>query len=182
MTLLQSTCPRDGVATNISCSRCGDPICPQCMVYTPVGNKCRDCSEIGGPEIFKVAQADVVRGAVIGGIGSVAIGVVAGALAWVLWSVDILEGLPATIWWVVVVGLNIGGALATSRLLTLAVGAKYSNSLRVLAGLLGLTFFIAEVGTAAAFDVGPIVLNLPGMIGFGIGTYYGMNRFKVPGQ
>jgi hypothetical protein len=32
------------VETWVSCSECGDPICPDCMVQGPVGNKCRRCA------------------------------------------------------------------------------------------------------------------------------------------
>lgn len=30
--------------TNVSCSNCGQGLCPECMVYTPVGIKCRECA------------------------------------------------------------------------------------------------------------------------------------------
>jgi hypothetical protein len=32
------------VETGVSCSSCGKPICPDCMVPAPVGIKCRDCA------------------------------------------------------------------------------------------------------------------------------------------
>ena len=32
------------VETAVSCSNCGKPICPDCMVMAPVGIKCRDCA------------------------------------------------------------------------------------------------------------------------------------------
>jgi hypothetical protein len=32
------------VETWVSCAECGDPICPDCMVQGPVGNKCRKCA------------------------------------------------------------------------------------------------------------------------------------------
>jgi hypothetical protein len=33
-----------GVETAVSCSDCGKPICPDCMVAAPVGMKCRECA------------------------------------------------------------------------------------------------------------------------------------------
>jgi membrane associated rhomboid family serine protease len=30
--------------TGVSCSNCGNPICPDCMTTTPVGMRCPDCS------------------------------------------------------------------------------------------------------------------------------------------
>ena len=34
-----------GVVTGLSCSRCGKPICPQCMVQAHVGIRCRECGK-----------------------------------------------------------------------------------------------------------------------------------------
>ena len=30
--------------TGVSCSNCGNPICPDCMTSTPVGMRCPDCA------------------------------------------------------------------------------------------------------------------------------------------
>src|SRR3954454_2884076 len=30
--------------TGVSCSNCGNPICPDCMTPTPVGMRCPDCA------------------------------------------------------------------------------------------------------------------------------------------
>jgi hypothetical protein len=34
------------VETGVSCSNCGVPICPDCMVPAPVGIKCRECARM----------------------------------------------------------------------------------------------------------------------------------------
>lgn len=30
--------------TNVSCASCGEGLCPECMVFTPVGVKCKECA------------------------------------------------------------------------------------------------------------------------------------------
>ena len=35
--------------TGVSCSNCGNPICPDCMTSTPVGMRCPDCSQAEDP-------------------------------------------------------------------------------------------------------------------------------------
>lgn len=41
-----TTCYRHpGRETNVSCSNCGNPICPECMTPSPVGMRCPDCSQ-----------------------------------------------------------------------------------------------------------------------------------------
>jgi hypothetical protein len=32
--------------TLVTCSDCGKPLCPDCMVYTPVGIKCKECAKM----------------------------------------------------------------------------------------------------------------------------------------
>jgi len=51
-----------GVETRLTCSNCGNPICPRCMVTTAVGQKCADCarqprSAKGAPPPVLVARA-----------------------------------------------------------------------------------------------------------------------------
>ncbi len=36
------------VETRLTCSNCGDPICPRCMVATAVGQKCPRCARQSG--------------------------------------------------------------------------------------------------------------------------------------
>src|SRR3954467_2132961 len=39
-------CPRHrAVETYLRCSRCGVPICPKCLVHTPVGARCPNCGK-----------------------------------------------------------------------------------------------------------------------------------------
>jgi len=37
------TCERDGTSTRLTCVRCATPVCPLCLVRTPVGMKCATC-------------------------------------------------------------------------------------------------------------------------------------------
>jgi len=54
-----STCYRHkGRATNVSCSSCGRPICPDCMTSTPVGMRCPECSR----QKTKVRTATTLQG------------------------------------------------------------------------------------------------------------------------
>ncbi len=46
------------VETNLGCSKCGDLICPDCLVYTHVGARCLDCALI--PEITIFSQSSKI--------------------------------------------------------------------------------------------------------------------------
>ena len=68
------------VETNISCSNCGRPVCPKCMVYTPVGIKCPDCARqrgraVAGPRPIYYLRA-AGAGLISGPIGGVLLGLV----------------------------------------------------------------------------------------------------------
>ena len=186
--LSMTECPRDsGVETNLRCARCGDPICPRCMVYAPVGSKCPDCASIGGPQIFKVTQNDLIKIGVLGGLAAVGIGAVAAVVLTALWSLDILEGTSSTIWLIVVGVFQFAGAVGVSQAMMFIGGRKYSTSLRIMAGLLALLFYVAEVmvveiisGIVSSPNLHPgIVVHLPGLIGFAFGTYFAMQRFRT---
>ena len=62
------------VETALTCASCGTPICPKCMVTTPVGMKCRDCGTSRGTELFKVRPERFV----LAGITALIAGVIAG--------------------------------------------------------------------------------------------------------
>lgn len=42
------------VETALTCATCGKPICPDCMVETPVGMKCQDCGRAPVPAIYRL--------------------------------------------------------------------------------------------------------------------------------
>lgn len=60
--------------TYVSCSTCGKPICPDCMVYSPVGIKCKECARLPrsarvvfGPDRWaRSLAAALVGGGVVG--------------------------------------------------------------------------------------------------------------------
>jgi membrane associated rhomboid family serine protease len=59
------TCYRHpGRETAVSCSNCGRPICPDCMVYAAVGIKCPECA--GQPTGPRAAKQRAGRAAVVG--------------------------------------------------------------------------------------------------------------------
>ena len=57
----EETAPRcanhPNVETLVSCSNCGKPICPDCMVHAPVGVKCRDCARMPRSALVRLKPA-----------------------------------------------------------------------------------------------------------------------------
>ncbi len=90
------------VETELSCGRCGKPICPRDVVHTPVGGRCRQCAGIRRLPTYQVPRAYVARSAAAALLGGAAAGV-----AWWLvlpYSVGFFFG--------VLVALGLGYAVA----------------------------------------------------------------------
>jgi hypothetical protein len=61
------------VETFLRCGRCDKPICPRCMIQTPVGSRCRDCAQLRRLPMFVLRPLDYLKaiGAALGaGIGA----------------------------------------------------------------------------------------------------------------
>jgi hypothetical protein len=65
-----------GVPTVLRCGKCDRPICPRCLIQTPVGGRCRDCAQMRRLPMYEASPADLVRGALVaiglgiaGGVG-----------------------------------------------------------------------------------------------------------------
>ncbi len=56
-----ATHPR--VETNLKCGKCGKPICPRCMVQTPVGARCPECARLYKLPTYRVSSLYYLRAA-----------------------------------------------------------------------------------------------------------------------
>lgn len=65
------------VETELTCGRCGKPICPRDVVQTPVGGRCRQCAGIRRMPTYHVPPVFLARGAAAA-LG----GGAAGGVAW----------------------------------------------------------------------------------------------------
>ena len=114
-----TTCPRHPkVETSLRCAACGTPICPQCLVQTPVGAKCRDCGSQRGVSLFTLGPASAV-----GAVGaSVLAGVVAG------WGVEFGLGF-------VMLFLAFGFGAFAGEMILRASGRKRGLKMELIAGI-----------------------------------------------
>ncbi|MGE0598485.1 MAG: J domain-containing protein [Dehalococcoidia bacterium] len=111
-------CARDPeVETALRCSRCDTPICPKCMVMTPVGARCRDCARIARSPVYTVTGASLARAvgaAVVGGTGM--------GLIWGFASQNIVGVQYGGIFMSLILGVALGYAF--TRIMELATNRK----------------------------------------------------------
>ncbi|HEY7063649.1 MAG TPA: hypothetical protein VII06_19375 [Chloroflexota bacterium] len=54
------------VETALRCGRCDTPICPRCLVMTPVGARCRDCAQLRKHPVYDVRLVHYLRAGAAG--------------------------------------------------------------------------------------------------------------------
>lgn len=108
------------VETELSCGKCEKPICPRCLVHTPVGARCRECAQVRRIPTYNMSNTTFLRagGAALGaGIGIGA--------AWAFFN------LVTYVFYGVLAGLAIGYAIG--ELVSLATNRKAGPPLQAIA-------------------------------------------------
>lgn len=62
------------VETELACGRCEKPICPRCLVHTPVGARCRQCAGLRRLPTYEVSPVYYVRGGSAAALSGAALG------------------------------------------------------------------------------------------------------------
>ena len=111
------------VETNLRCGKCGKPICPKCLVQTPVGARCPDCAQLSKLPTYRVSTQYYLRAGGTGLGTAIVCGVIWGAIEWVIpfFSLNLLLA-PAA-------GYVIG------EVISLSVNRKRGTGLAVVGGI-----------------------------------------------
>jgi hypothetical protein len=111
------------VETNLRCGKCEKPICPRCMIQTPVGARCRECARLYKLPTYQVSGMHYIR-AIAAAIG------IAGVCG-VLWG--LLDNfIPFLYIFNIVLAGGVGYACA--QIISLAVNRKRGVGLAIIAG------------------------------------------------
>src|SRR4051812_8829736 len=147
------------VETYLRCGRCDTPICPRCLIQTPVGSRCRPCARIRKLPIFVLSPLDYLKAVGAALIASVVAGAVLALLLQMAPFLGILR-------FFLMAGLGYVVGEAVSR----CTGRKRGNVLGVIAGIavvIGVivgqaVFFMSTGGDAVlAFPVAVASAVLP---------------------
>jgi hypothetical protein len=93
-----------GTETVLRCGRCETPICPRCMIDTPVGKRCPTCARVKR-FVLMVKPAELAR-AIVFGVAAGAVGTV------VLTLLDALARFPGPLIGLAIVGFGVGQAVS----------------------------------------------------------------------
>jgi hypothetical protein len=68
------------VETELACGKCGKPICPRCLVHTPVGARCRECANLRRLPQYNISPLILLRAALASAVAGAVLGLIWGIL------------------------------------------------------------------------------------------------------
>ena len=153
------------VETNLCCGKCGKPICPRCMVQTPVGARCRECARLYRLPTFRVSGTYYLRagGAALG--SAVVTGLIWGVLGGILHFFLLNLVLAAA------VGYAVGEAVSFSA------NRKRGRWLAVGGGGGGGVSYVVSIFSFGGLPSGAFELIFD-LVGIGIGIYVAVSRLR----
>lgn len=164
------------VETYLRCGKCDTPICPKCMVQTPVGSRCRACAQLKKLPQFEVSPLRYLQA------GGAAVG--AALVVGGIWG--LIPPLPfgnlIAAW---LAGWAVGEA--TYR----AAGFRSSRGLKIIAGSCVVLAYAISVAMVLVVVVGVPLSGLPSvglarllrldpflLITLAVGVYFGVSRVR----
>src|SRR5262249_25753618 len=146
--------------TALRCSRCETPICPRCLVHTPVGARCRDCARISHSPIYVLSGQHIVRAALASIIGGVIMGLIWGFIL-----------LPFTVGFLsIFIGAGLGYVF--TRLLELATNRKRGPAVVAFA-IVGIL-----IAWGMQFLFVPPRIALYGLVAVGVAIYFAYQNLR----
>ncbi len=122
-----------GVETSLRCNKCGKPICPRCMVQTPVGARCPDCARLYKLPTYRVSARYYLRGA------GTALGMA--VVSGVIWGV--VGGLLPFFYFNLLLGPGVGFAIG--EVISISVNRKRGKGLAAIAGVAVVISYLVSI-------------------------------------
>ena len=158
--------------TLLSCSKCDKPICPRCLVHTPVGARCKECANVRPSPIYQISTLYYLKAAGAG-LGLA----LAGGVVWAL-----LRDIPfASIITSIIVGVAIGEGISRVANRKRGLGLQVIASVSVIA-----SSFVGKAIQAAFFhDLSGqtfmryvISVDVYLLLFLGVGVFYAIGRLR----
>ena len=146
--------------TALRCAQCGTPICPRCLVMTPVGAKCASCARARRLPTFVLSPLNVVLAVVGALVGAIALGLVGSIILRIVPLFAMLFPFVA--------------GLALAEIVSRSANRKRHRLLQVIAGLgVVLSYLILAMGdflVRAPLDLIGSGMLIPMMLNTLVGT------------
>jgi len=149
------------VETNLRCGKCDTPICPKCMVQTPVGARCPDCAKLAKLPTYRVSTKYylIAAGTALGMaiVCGIAWGVVRAYVPSILFNLLLAAG----------VGFAIG------EVVSLSVNRKRGTGLAVVGGIAVPISYLVSIPLAWGASFHPLDL-----LAIALGIFVAVTRLR----
>lgn len=142
-----------GTITYLRCQQCGTPICPRCLVMTPVGAKCRRCARVRRLPTFDLSPVVLVAAILASVGGGIALGLIGSAASHAIPIVGMLVGMI----------FPFLAGLALAEVVNRVTNHKRHTALKAIAGAgVVVSYFALALGDFIL--IGPLALLQSGML------------------
>ena len=156
------------VETNLRCGKCDKPICPRCLVQTPVGARCRECARPLKLPTFSISTWYYLKAVGTGLAMAVICGLVWGAIEWIipLLSFNLL--------------LAPGAGYTISEIISRSVNHKRGTVLAIIAGVAVTISYLITFLFPGGFPFIPFSLlrSALSLIALALGVYVAVIRLR----
>jgi hypothetical protein len=156
------------VETNLRCGKCGKPICPRCMVQTPVGARCRECAKLSKLPTYRISTIYYLRAVGTALVMAIVCGIIWGIIEKYLLSY--FFGFFSLI-------LAAGVGYAIGEVVSRSVNRKRGRWLAVAGGIAVVISYLVNIFSFGIIPFGlfRIVFDL---VAIGIGIYVAVTRLR----
>ncbi len=149
-----------GTETALRCSRCETPICPNCLIQSPVGARCPDCAQVKKSPIYTLDRKQFFLGLLTAIGGGVGMGI--------LWSW--FGSLTGGFFFLIFLGIGLGFGI--TKLLDFSTGQRRGPIVITFAALGIIIAWIIQV-----LSIG-IAISTPTIVAAAIGFYMAYQNLK----
>ncbi len=149
------------VETNLRCGKCGKPICPKCLVQTPVGARCPDCANLYKLPTYQVSTQYYLRAAGTG----LGMAIVSG----IVWAV--ISGFVP--FFLLNLLLAAGAGYAIGEVVSLSVNRKRGRGLATIAGIAVAISYLVSIFVPWGFG-----FRLFDLLAIALGIYVAVTRLR----
>ncbi|MCK4273965.1 MAG: B-box zinc finger protein [Dehalococcoidales bacterium] len=153
------------VETGLRCGKCGKPICPKCMVQTPVGARCRECARLYKLPTYRMSSGYYLRAAGAALVMAIVIGIVWG----------IIENILPFFFLNLLLAAGVGYAIG--EVVSRSVNKKRGIWLAITGSIAVVIAYLVNIFTFGSVSLSPfrIIFDL---VGIGIGIYMAVTRLR----
>lgn len=154
------------VETNLACGKCGTPICPKCLVHTPVGARCRECANLKRLPVFEISPQQYVKAVGLGLALAVAVGI---AWGW------FRELIPFFGFFGIIVAGGVGYLIGEA--ISRSINRKRGTVLQVIGGVcFAISYVVSNLGFSESGFT--FYFNPWGILALGVGVFVATSRLR----